>query len=79
MDRCPECGRGGKTWHHLSPPALLTLAAMEVAEGTGLNEETLPNLVALRRTLRGAPETIDNWISYKAKAMEEAGVEPAQR
>jgi hypothetical protein len=63
MKRCPECGRGGRGATRLSAPALLTLAAREVADGEDLEEETLPQLVLLLRELRAAERTIERRVS----------------
>jgi hypothetical protein len=59
MDRCPECGRGGRGARRLSAPALLTLAAREVADGEDLAQETLPQLVLLLREIRAAERTVE--------------------
>lgn len=69
MRRCPECGRGGRGGLRLSAPALLTLAAQEVAEGEDLNEETIFQLVLLLRELRAAESTIEKRISYLTSLM----------
>ena len=63
MKRCPECGRGGRGATRLSAPALLTLAAREVADGEDLPDETLPQLILLLRELRAAEKTIERRLS----------------
>jgi hypothetical protein len=66
--RCPECGRGGRGAHRLAAPALCALAAREVADGEGLADETVPQLVMLKRELEAAVATVDHWIEYRAGA-----------
>jgi hypothetical protein len=63
MKRCPECGRGGRGATRLSAPALLTLAAREVADGEDMAEETLPQLILLLRELRAAEKAIEQRVS----------------
>jgi hypothetical protein len=69
MKRCPECGRGGRGANRLSAPALLTLAAGEVADGEDLDEETLPQLVLLLRELRAAEHMVEQRVSTLTDAM----------
>ncbi len=69
MKRCPECGRGGRGANRLSAPALLTLAAREVADGEDMEEETLPQLVLLLRELRAAERSIEMRVSALTDAM----------
>lgn len=69
MKRCPECGRGGRGTTRLSAPALLTLAAREVADGQDLDEETLAQLVLLLRELRAAEGTIEERIARLTSVM----------
>lgn len=64
-----ECGRGGGKGLRLSAPALLTLAAEEVASGEDLEPESIEQLVLLRRTLRAAAERIDYEIDQRANKM----------
>jgi hypothetical protein len=66
--RCAECGRGGRHAGRLAAPALCALAAREVADGEGLADETVPQLVLLRRELEAALATVDRWIEYRAAA-----------
>jgi hypothetical protein len=63
MHPCVECGRGGRGEIRLSAPALLTLAAREVADGDDLDRETVPQLMLLLRELRAAERTIENRVS----------------
>jgi hypothetical protein len=63
MKRCPECGRGGRRANRLSAPALLTLAAREVADGEDMEEETLPQLILLLRELRAAEKAVEQRVS----------------
>ena len=69
MKRCPTCGRGGRGTLRLPSPALLTLAAEEVARGEDMDAETIGQLVLLRRALSAAAQTVDSWISYRARLM----------
>lgn len=69
MKRCPECGRGGGKGIRLSAPALLTLAAEEVADGVDMEPETIEQLVLLRRMLRRAETKVDTLIEERANQM----------
>jgi hypothetical protein len=69
MQRCPECGRGGRGTLRLSAPALLTLAAREVADGEDLDEETLPQMVLLLRELRAAEQVVENRMARLTSRM----------
>jgi hypothetical protein len=69
MQRCPECGRGGRGTLRLSAPALLTLAASEVADGEDLDDETLAQLVLLLRELRAAEQVIENRMARLTNRM----------
>jgi hypothetical protein len=73
MRRCPECGRGGRGAHRLSAPALLTLAAREVADEEDLEQETFPQLVLLLRELRAAEQAIEKRLSELSSAMAAKG------
>lgn len=73
MHRCPECGRGGRGAGRLSAPALLTLAAREVADGQDLEEERLPQLVLLLREIRAAERAVEERISHVTDRMAAAG------
>jgi hypothetical protein len=76
MKRCPECGRGGRGSRRLPAPALLTLAAREVADGEDLETETLPQLVLLLKELRAAEHEIEKRLAHLAHAMTERAVAP---
>jgi hypothetical protein len=69
MMRCPECGRGGRSGR-LSAPALLTLAAGEVAAGEDLTGETLPQLMLLLRELRAAERTVERRVTEITAGMQ---------
>jgi hypothetical protein len=67
VERCPNCGRGGKgKWTRLSAPALLTLAAEEVAEGVDMDSETIEQLVLLRKHLHKAEKEVNRRIEELA-------------
>jgi hypothetical protein len=69
MRRCIECGRGGRGEFRLSAPALLTLAAREVADGEDLDPESVPQLLLLLRELRAAERTIEERVSQLTRRM----------
>lgn len=73
MKRCPECGRGGRGAVRLSAPALLTLAAREVADGEDLDVETLGQLLLLLRELRAAEGRIEEQIGRLTSVMAPGG------
>jgi hypothetical protein len=73
MKRCPECGRGGRGDLRLSAPALLTLAAREVADGQDLESETLSQMLLLLRELRAAEATIEQRIAHVTQSMVAGG------
>jgi hypothetical protein len=53
----------------LSAPALLTLAAREVADGEDLESETLSQMLLLLRELRAAEATIEQHIAQVTRRM----------
>jgi hypothetical protein len=53
----------------LTAPALLTLAAEEVADGIDMDGETLATLILLRKELRRAEHAVDAMIDRFANAM----------
>ena len=69
MKRCPECGRGGGKGTKLTAPALLTLAAGEVADGLDMADETIEHLILLRKELRRAEQMVDMLIEDRAQKM----------
>lgn len=73
MRRCIECGRGGRGDFRLSAPALLTLAAREVADGDDLEPESLTQLLLLLRELRAAERTIEDRVSELTRRMTDRG------